>query len=459
MNRSDNNKNYNRETMEKSRRNFIKKVTVGSSALAIGGVGYGFSADSYSRIIGANDRINIGVMGTNGRGKSMAANFALQKNTEVLYICDVEEKALAKGINAVKDAVGKEPKSEGDIRKMLERKDIDAVYLAPPDHWHTPATIMACVAGKHVYVEKPLSHNPAEGEMAIKAARKYNRIVQMGAQRRSWKLLTEGINALKEGAIGKAYMAKTWYSNNRGPIGIGKEVPVPSNLDYELWQGPAPRLPYKDNLIHYNWHWFWNWGTGEALNNGTHEVDLARWGLGVDFPNKVYSVGGRYHYKDDWEAFDTQIITFECDEASIVWEGRSCNGSNVEGLSRGIIFYGEDGTLHTGHDGYSIYDRKDNLIKEVKSDVVIDGRNTSSPAASLDSVHIDNFLTCVRTGETPNADVAEGHKSTAWVQLGNISQRVGRGLILDPKNGHIKDDKEAQKLWGREYEPGWEPKF
>ena len=446
--------------MENSRRDFIKKVTAGSSALALGGVGYGFTSDSYSRILGANDRIRVGVMGTNGRGRKMAANFALRKNTDVLYICDVEDNALAKGIKAVQEAVDKTPKSEKDFRKMLEAKDLDAVFLAPPDHWHAPATIMSCAAGKHVYVEKPLSHNPAEGEMAIEAARKYKRVVQMGSQRRSWKLLTEGINELKNGAIGKAYMAKTWYTNNRGSIGTGNVVPVPSNLDYELWQGPAPRRPYQDNLIHYNWHWFWNWGTGEALNNGTHEVDLARWGLGVDFPTKVHSVGGRYHYKDDWEAFDTQLITYECKEgASIVWEGRSCNGNKVEGLDRGVIFYGEKGSLHTGHDGYSIYDRDDNLLKEVKSDVVFDGRNTASPAAEMDNVHIDNFLDCIRTGGTPNADVETGHKSTTWVQLGNIAQRVGRGLTIDPKSGHSQGDEEAQALWGREYEPGWEPTF
>ncbi|MCK5280690.1 MAG: Gfo/Idh/MocA family oxidoreductase, partial [Cyclobacteriaceae bacterium] len=178
--------------MASSRRKFIKKVSAGSSLMALGGIGYGFPASSYSRIKGANDRIVMGVMGVNGRGKKMAANFALQKNTEVQYICDVEDKALKKGLDAVTKAVGKTPKSEKDIRKMLEVKDIDAVYLAPPDHWHVPATIMSCVAGKHVYVEKPLSHNPAEGEMAIEAARKYKRVVQMGAQRRSWKKLAEG---------------------------------------------------------------------------------------------------------------------------------------------------------------------------------------------------------------------------------------------------------------------------
>jgi predicted dehydrogenase len=446
--------------MENSRRSFIKKVAVGSSALAIGGVGYGFSSASYSRILGANDRIVMGIMGTNGRGNKMAANFALQDNTEVLFICDVEDKALQKGINAVQQSVGKTPRSEKDIRKMLEVKEIDAVFLAPPDHWHVPATIMSLMAGKHVYVEKPLGHNPAEGEMAIKAARKYNRVVQMGSQRRSWDQLIQGMKALQSGAIGNVYMAKTWYTNNRGPIGIGKNVPVPSNLDFELWQGPAPRRQYKDNLIHYNWHWFWHWGTGEALNNGTHEVDLARWGLGLDYPSRVCSVGGRYRYKDDWETPDTQIITFEGGNgSSIVWEGRSCNGSLVEGADRGVIFYGDNGTMRTGDDGYSIYDLDDKLIKEVKPKVVVDGRDTVSPSAALDFPHIHNFLTCIRNGGVPNADVETGHKSTIWVQLGNIAQRVGRSLDIDQKNGHILGDPKAMKLWGREYEPGWEPKF
>jgi predicted dehydrogenase len=446
--------------MENSRRNFIKKMAAGSSAMAMGGMAYGLSASSYSRIMGANDRVVMGIMGTNGRGRRMAANFALRENTEVLYICDVEDKALIKGIDAVRDAVDKTPKAEKDIRKMLAVKDIDAVYLAPPDHWHVPATIMSCVAGKHVYVEKPLGHNPAEGEMALKAAHKYNRVVQVGTQRRSWAKLTEGMNELHNGAIGKVYMAKTWYTNDRGPIGIGKKVPVPANLDFELWQGPAPRREYQDNLIHYNWHWFWHWGTGEALNNGTHEVDLARWGLGLDFPTKVCSVGGRYHYKDDWETFDTQIITYEgANGSSIVWEGRSCNGSLVEGADRGIIFYGEQGTLRTGDDGYTIRDMAGNLIKEVKPETVIDGRNTVSPSAVLDFPHIDNFLKCIREGGTPTADVETGHKSTTWVQLGNISQRVGRTLHLDQKNGHVLDDPDAMKLWGRDYELGWEPTF
>lgn len=438
--------------MDKTRRDFIKNT---GAFIALGAMG--FSAKSYGRIVGANDRIMVGVMGTNGRGSGMAANFARQKNTEVVYICDVEEKALAKGIAAVKKAVDKEPKAVKDFRTILNDKDLDAMYLAPPDHWHAPAAILSCTAGKHVYVEKPLCHNPHEGELAVAAARKYKRVVQMGSQRRSWTILTQGIQELHNGVIGKVHMAKTWYTNNRASIGIGKVVPVPSNLDYDLWQGPAPRIPYKDNLIHYNWHWHWHWGTGEALNNGTHEVDVARWGLNVDYPTKVCSVGGRYRFKDDWETPDTQIITWECEGASVVWEGRSCNSVLAEGEDRGVIFYGANGSLSTGADAYTIRDQKNKIVKEVKSTEKIDGRDLSSPSANLDSIHIDNFLKCIREGGMPNADVETGRKSTLWVQLGNISQRVGATLNIDQKNGHVIGNKDADALWSRKYEPGWGP--
>lgn len=439
--------------MDKTRREFIRNT---GTLVALGGLG--FPAKSYARIMGANERIHVGVMGANGRGSGMAANFARQKNTEVSYICDVEEHALAKGINAVKKAVGREPKAVKDFRTILSDKNLDAMYLAPPDHWHAPAAIICCTAGKHVYVEKPLCHNPHEGELAVAAARKYNRVVQMGSQRRSWPILTQGIQELHNGVIGKVYMAKTWYTNNRGSIGVGKVAPVPPNLDYELWQGPAPRVPYKDNLIHYNWHWFWHWGTGEALNNGTHEIDVARWGLGIDYPTKVNSVGGRYRFQDDWQTPDTQIITFECAGASVVWEGRSCNGALVEGEDRGVIFYGENGSMATGGNSYVIRDLKNNVVKEIKSDVKIDGRDPSSPSAGLDGVHIDNFLKCIREGGVPNADVETGRKSTLWVQLGNISQRVGEALHIDQQNGHITGNQKAMALWSRQYQPGWEPK-
>jgi predicted dehydrogenase len=444
--------------MSDSRREFIKKAAAGTMGLTVGSKILTSTAGSYKRISGANDVLRIAVIGCNSRGASMAGTFARQKNTEVIYICDVENVAMQHGIKSVMDVTGKEPLGLRDFRKILDSKDLDAVYIATPDHWHAPAAILSLKAGKHVYVEKPLSHNPHEGELLVSAAEKYKHIVQIGTQRRSWPTLTKGIEELKNGVIGKVYMAKTWYSNTRDQIGTGKVVPVPSNLDYELWQGPAPRRPYKDNLIHYNWHWFWNWGTGEALNNGTHEIDVARWGLGLDYPLKVNSVGGRYQFKDDWETPDTQVITFEAQGATIVWEGRSCNGSYNDDRSRGVIFHGENGSLHTGDNSYMIYDNKNKLVKEVKSEIVIsEGLNTTSPGEELDALHVRNFLENVRNNTKPFADALNGHKSTLWVQLGNIAQRIGHTLNIDPSNGHIVGDNEAMKLWSREYENGWEP--
>lgn len=445
--------------MRKSRRVFLKKIAQGTGVVAVGGMSQVFGAASYKRIIGANDRIHMAVIGTNGRGAAMAPVFAKQENTEVNFVCDVDEKARQKGIEAVLQAGKAAPAGENDFRKVLQHKQVDAVYIATPDHWHAPATIICAAAGKHVYVEKPLSHNPREGELAIAAARKYDRVVQMGSQRRSWSLLTEGIHALHEGAIGKIHMVKCWYTNSRKPIGVGKTIPVPAGLDYDLWQGPAPRRPYKDNLIHYNWHWFWHWGTGEALNNGTHEVDVARWGLNVDYPLSVNSTGGRFYGSDDWETPDTQLITYNCPGATILWEGRSCSGFKVQGSDRGVLFFGDKGILQTGHNGYTIFDEKGVILKEVKSNAVIDGRNAASPNEGLDAVHVANFLESIRLSKRPNADVETGYKSTLWVQLGNIAQRVGRTLTIDQASGHISNDAQAMQLWGREYEKGWEPKI
>ena len=282
----------------------------------------------------------------------------------------------------------------------------------------------------------------------------------MGNQRRSWPVLIEAIEKLRSGAIGKVFFARSWYNNERGSIGIGKPAPIPERLNYSLWEGPAPERPYKNNLVHYNWHWFWHWGTGESLNNGTHMVDLARWGLQVDYPVRVTSAGGRYRYQDDWETPDTQVINMEFDNNSaITWEGRSCNGRSIEGSSVGCIFYGETGSLFIeSGNAYKIYDLKNNLVKEVKNDRTIDARNTADPAQELDALHLQNFFDAIKKGSKLNSDIIGGHKSTLLVQLGNIALRSGHTLNIDPKNGHIVDDKNAMKYWAREYEKGWEPK-
>lgn len=446
--------------MKNTRRDFIKKATTGAAAVSFGAILPGFTARSYRNIIGANDKIMVASMGVNSRGLAVGTNFASQKNCNVLHVCDVDSRAADKCIAAVEKIQNKQPIASPDFRKALEDKNLDVLIVTAPDHWHAPAAILACAAGKHVYLEKPCSHNPNEGELVVKAAKKHNRILQMGNQRRSWPNVAAAIAELHAGVIGRPYFAKTWYTNNRASIGKGKEVEVPSWLNYELWQGPAPRQQYRDNLIHYNWHWFWHWGTGEALNNGTHMVDLARWGLGVDYPVRVSSAGGRYRYQDDWQTPDTQVINLEFNNnTAMTWEGRSCNGRTVEGSSVGVIFYGETGSLliESGN-SYKIYDLKNALIKEVKSNSTIDARNAADPAQELDALHIQNFFDGIRKGTKVNSDIVSGHKSTLLVQLGNIALRSSRTLNIDPTNGHIINDKEAMKYWGREYQPGWEPK-
>ena len=437
-----------------NRRDFIRQFALAGTGLLLSP-----SVFSIGRL--QSEKVVVGVVGTNSRGNYLARMFAQLPNVEVGYICDVDANVLNKTIAEIEKLAGKKPKGEKDVRKLLEVKDLDAVVIAAPDHWHAPATLMALKAGKHVYVEKPCSHNPAEGEMLVAAASKYNRLVQMGNQRRSFPKMIEAVQALREGIVGRVYFAKGWYANARKPIGVGKVTPVPAHLDYELWQGPAPRKPYKDNLIHYNWHWFWNWGTGEALNNGTHEIDLMRWGLGVEYPTKVVSGGGRFAYKDDWETPDTQTITYEFpNNTAISWEGRSCNDYDEVKSGRGVIFYGEKGTMVIpGGDDYKVYELGSKLLKEVKTDIQqADATNTMGMGEKLDSLHLQNFVDAIRGKAKLNSPIAEGHKSTLLPQLGNIAYRSGSTVYCDT-NGQIKDNKIANALWSREYEKGWEMKL
>lgn len=447
--------------MENNRRDFIKKTVLGTAALSIGGILPGFSAKSYRSISGANERINVAMMGVNARGLALANNFSDQKNCKVIYVSDVDTRATDKCIASVAKITGESPKAAPDFRKALEDKDLDALVVATPDHWHAPAALAAMKAGKNVYLEKPCSHNPCEGEMLVEAAQKYGKVLQMGNQRRSWPNVIKGIEELKSGAIGKPYFGKSWYTNKRPSIGIGQKVSVPDWLNWDLWQGPAPRKAFKDNYVHYNWHWFWHWGTGEALNNGTHMMDILRWGLGVDYPINVSSNGGRFHYKDDWETPDTQVISMDFKEGlSMTWEGRSCNPRTIEGTSVGAMFYGENGSLLIGGgNGYTVFDLDGKEIKKMEDQEKIDPRNSASPAQQLDALHIQNFFDAISKGTSLRSDISSGHKSTLLVQLGNIAQRVGHSLEINPENGHIIKDDEASKLWCREYEKGWEMKL
>jgi predicted dehydrogenase len=433
------------------RRKFIKLSSASAAGLTI------LNFPVFGKMAPSN-KIVLSVMGVNSRGSYLAECFSKMPNVEIAYICDVEDKAIQNGLNALKNAPRK-PTVVKDIRKLVQQKDFDALVVATPDHWHAPAAILGVSNGKHVYVEKPCGHNPYEGELLTKAEAKFGKLIQMGNQRRSFPTLMQAVQEVRGGIIGKPYLGKSWYTNNRKSIGIGKKVPVPSTLDFELWQGPAPRRDYQDNLVHYNWHWFWHWGTSETCNNATHELDCCRWFLDAEYPTKVTSAGGRYAYKDDWQTPDTQIASFEFgNDKAITWEGRSCNNFPVEGSGRGFVIYGDKGSLiNKGGSDYAIYDANNKLIKEVKSTAVVEAGNTLSASGNDDLFHLDNFLKSIRGEAKLNSPVSEGHKSVLLCHLANISQRIGRSLNCDASNGHILNDKDAMALWRRTYEKGWEP--
>jgi predicted dehydrogenase len=420
-----------------SRRFFLQ-----ASAAAVAASRSSLAADTAAK--SANETITLGVMGLH-RGLALATALTTIPGAEVAYLCDVDSRALAAGLEAVSHKQTRAPKAVGDFRKILDDKSIDALVVAAPDHWHAPATILACDAGKHVYVEKPCSHNPREGELAIAAARRTKRVVQVGTQRRSWPAVIEAMDKLHAGDIGRVLYARAWYNNTRKSIGVGRPAPVPDWLDYSLWQGPAPAREYKSNLLPYNWHWFWHWGTGELGNNGVHALDLCRWGLGVVFPKRVVSGGGKYRHDDDQETPDTQTATFDFGDKSILWEGLSWSPRGLEGETFGASFHGDRGTMVITGSGYKNYDMAD---KEIAS--------SSGPVG--EAVHLQNFLDNIRSSGRPHADIEAGHRSTLLCHLGNIAYRVGRELNCDPKSGQIQNDPDAMRLWSREYRPGWEPK-
>ncbi len=429
---------------EHDRRLFLKSG-VSAAALAATALHTPLAQSAETEAESANEKVVMGIMGVNGRGSAIARGMMAAANTEIAYICDVDERASGRVAESVAAGQGHKPKVVSDFRRILDDNDIDVLVIAAPNHWHAPATILGCHAGKHVYVEKPCSYTPAEGEWAIQAARKNNRIVQMGTQRRTWPAIVEAIEKIHAGEIGKVLYARTWYNNRRASIGKGKQVDVPAWLDWKMWQGPAPERPFKDNIVHYNWHWHWHWGNGELGNNGVHGLDVARWGLDVPFPIRVTAGGGKYRYDDDQETPDTMMVTYDFPGSkTITWEGLSWSPLGPHDSGFGISFHGTDGSLIVRDAGYTIYD--------IRNKQTAAG---SGPGGDKD--HFADFLDAVRTGRRPNADIEKAHRSTLLCHLGNIAYRTSSVLQTDANNGHIIGNEAAQQLWSREYAKGWEP--
>ncbi len=442
------------------RRDFIKNVTLGSAAMTLGGLG--LSAKSYARIMGANDRLNIAFIGCGRRVPAYYPAVTYKpNNVELVYICDVMKKQREAVAEFMKDKLDYTPKLENDLRNVFADKDVDAVFIATPDHWHTYGTYLALEAGKNVYCEKPVSHDPNEAEILMALQKKYSgKIIQTGTQQRSQKEVREIMDGIHNGIIGTAHWAQTYYTNSRGRVVNQTKADPPEGLDWDLFQGPAPRREYTDNTWNYNWHWYgWDYGTAETGNNATHELDLARWALGVDYPSEVSVNAGKYHFPDDgWTMYDTMDASFRFEGGKLIkWDGKSRNAAPtyLGGGGRGCWVYGSDGSVFINRKGYTVYDRDGKEVKNSVSSEDEEG-NVLGGGGGVSTLNLVNFFNTIRGTDKQNAPIIEGAKSTMLCNLANIAYRANQSFECDPSNGHIKDKTIMKKYWSREYEDGWE---
>lgn len=438
-----------------TRRNFIRKTSAGTAAVTLGGLI--LPSASFANILGANDHINCAIIGVRSRAKAHVKAIHQDKNAKIIYSCDVDDIILKEHNEWCQENIGYIPKIEKDFRKVLEDKEVDAVFIATPEHWHAPMAILALQAGKHVYVEKPCSHNPYENDLLVEAQKKYGKKVQMGNQQRSAKTSIMAIKDIKDGIIGDVYKGEAYYSNNRGSIGTGKVIDVPSTLNWDLWQGPAPREDYKDNIHPYNWHWFRTWGTGEVHNNGTHEIDICRWALGVDLPESVTSFGGKYTFQDDWEFVDNQQVTYTfADNKFLTWTGHSRGMIKPKRPGRGSTIYGSKGSIMLDRNFYRLFDLDGNLLKEELEGAESATTNTRGEG-QLDVNHISNFFAGIREDKNLNSEIKDASISTMLCHLGNMAQDAGETLKVDSTSGKIINNDKAMESWKRTYADGWEP--
>jgi predicted dehydrogenase len=408
------------------------------------------AASVVRRAYPASDKVNLAIMGVRGRGRNLTGVFAQLPDAEISCFCEVDPRVVSRAAKILQDAGRPQPKVITDIRRALDDKSIDAVVIATPDHWHAPATILACDAGKDVYVEKPASHNLREGRLMIEAARRRKRIVQLGTQARSRASTQRAIEIVRSGRIGKVLAAKAWDVQLRDNIGHKPDTPVPAGVDYDTWTGAAPALPFNENRFHYTWHWNWNYGTGDAGNDGVHQIDMARWALGVDAPTDVGGWGGKMFFDDDQQTPDTINVTYRYPGSKmLMFEMRIWNPYGMDGQDNGVAVYGTEGMVHIGRWerawGYKIFDSKGKLVTK-EEDPKDDPHGDT---------HGRNFIDCVKSRQAPNAEIEIGHTSSLHSHLANILTRTGRNFKFDPKTETIPGDPEANKLLRREYRKHW----
>jgi predicted dehydrogenase len=435
--------------IDQGRRSFLQQSSVAGASALGSTLAAGAMAARAAQAAAANEQLVLGIIGCGGRGAYLAREFVKLKNVRISHCCDPDAGQAEKVARSLSDSGGGDVQIVGDPRRVLDTRLVDAVIVATPDHWHAPAAILACDAGKHVYVEKPCSHNVREGRLLVEAARRNQRVVQTGTQSRSDNLVNHAIALLRQGAIGDVLVAKAWNVQKRSNIGHAAASEPPSGFDYDMWVGPAPLVPFQANRHHYTWHWWHAFGTGDMGNDGIHELDIARWGLGVEtHPSRVSGTGGKYYFDDDQQFPDTQYVEFEYpgdgqvgNMRQLVYEQRIWSPYRLHGVDNGCAFYGTDGWLLVSKRGIlKLYGPGDK-----PRDVPESEQSNSS--------HFQNFADCIREGTRPRAEAEIGHRSATLSHLGNIATRLGRGFRFDPEHERVPDDADAQALLSREYRP------
>ncbi len=430
-----------------NRRSFLR--TTGScvgTAAVWGGLGFSLGAHAVGPV-GANDKIRVGLIGCGGMGKGDLATFFLAPEVVCPVVCDVDDKQTAEAAKLTEEKTGKRPETTRDFRRVLDRKDVDVLLIATPDHWHALPTVLGCQAGKDIYVEKPLATTIAEGRAMLEAAKKHNRIVQMGAQRRSSPTYEEAVNFVKSGKLGKVGLVRAWaYLDWIKPIGRPADASVPPGVDYEMWLGPAPMRPFNPNRFHFNFRWFWDYAGGLMTDWGVHLIQVLLWAMGPEAPKAVMSSGGKYVLEDNSETPDTQITVYEFPSYTLVWEHKVSVGLGLYNRPWGMSFTGTEGTLVINDSGWEI-------IREPSKDALepakFPGGVDPRPA------HVRNFLDCVRSRKQPVENLEVGHHISTVAHLGNLSLRCGRRLVWDAQKEKIAGDEQANRLARPKYRAPW----
>jgi predicted dehydrogenase len=421
--------------MSLNRRSFLKKTLATAATITVAGT------KSSGRVLGANDAIRIGVAGLHGRGRSHVEAFSGMQGVQITYLIDPDTRTFEARAATVQKGGGNPPRTVQDVRRALEDRNLDAISIATPNHWHALMTIWAAQAGKHVYVEKPCSHNVKEGRIAVQTARKHNVIVQHGTQSRSNAAWANIVDVIRSGKLGKLLISRGLVYKPRATIGMRPNSEPPKQVDFNLWLGPAPRQPHHANLVHYNWHWFWDFGNGDIGNQGVHQMDIARWGIpGATLPRSVLSVGGRFGYADQGQTPNTQMTVFDYGQTKLIFEVRGLRTDRYRNQAIGNIFHLEEGTIA----GHQFFPR--NSIKPAPLPTVERHQQRGG-----EDGHFGNFIAAIRSHRTAdlNADILEGHYSAALCHLANISYRLGQEVSFNPRTRAFGDDKDANETLER----------